>query len=359
MTSSSPKSSAQWRKYNTFTSQLTVAADGEDPGRTDSRYELFSDTPQMTHCTSWMAAGRPANSSICSQTSCQTWKWESGGTADLWTCLRAAVSCQFEGDCLALEQWKSWKHLSDLFKPRLYPANVNSIDGLPTFTWLVKTFQVSCWPLDGHRVRDQCQNMNSRVQSGLLVVHGHGAAPLAGGDRGGAVGVGGPGAAHRELAASCGGHIGHITQTQASPRCPHTKTTCREAEEDVTQKERERDEEKQPSCVTTSEQLKPQGAISPKPFSDDTSKFITTNQQRDSYVSWPSWPSVAFGETGAEIQRRNLQSWTGRCRFSSSQLQPEDWRRADSPSRWRLCEALRKQDGCYNTGHGQQCQCIV
>lgn len=64
-----------------------------------------------------------------------------------------------------------------------------------------------------------------RIQRGFLVVHDHGAAPLARRDGGGATAVGGTRAG--ELAEGCRGQIGHVTQTQAPPSCPHTTHACR------------------------------------------------------------------------------------------------------------------------------------
>ena len=86
---------------------------------------------------------------------------------------------------------------------------------------------------------------NVPVQRGLLVVHHHGAAPLASGDRGGASAI------RRVLAIGCRGHIGHITQTQAPPCCPYTKPTCGNVKEDVT---REREKETEVVCLSVRDQ---------------------------------------------------------------------------------------------------------
>lgn len=77
------------------------------------------------------------------------------------------------------------------------------------------------------------QNVNLRVKRGFLVVHHHGAAPLASLNRRGAPGVRGARPAAGELATRCGGQIGHITQTQAPPCCPDTVITCREVNQNV------------------------------------------------------------------------------------------------------------------------------
>lgn len=76
-------------------------------------------------------------------------------------------------------------------------------------------------------------NVNIRVQRGFLVVHHHGAAPLASLNRRGALGTRGARPAAGELATHCGGQIGHITQTQAPPCCPDTVITCREVNQNV------------------------------------------------------------------------------------------------------------------------------
>ena len=92
-------------------------------------------------------------------------------------------------------------------------------------TALLKRHLNQCCDLRGHY---------SRAEWRLLVVHRQGAASLAAGC--GAVGGAGP--RSWDLQIGCGGHVGHITQTQAPPHWLHTKPTCmwrgeREREEGV------------------------------------------------------------------------------------------------------------------------------
>lgn len=203
-------------------------------------------------------------------------------------------------------------------------------------------------------------HVNLRMQWWLLIVHHHGAAPLATRNWGGISGIRRSRAPTGELAIGCRGQIGHITQTQAPPCCPYTKPTCRNVREDVIHKKR-----RQESCVFMCKDQNREKTVQwghcfktwhynenvirlthvLTDAGDDrllSRKHFWQWQWMMTYVSCTLFcSSVACGVVReVECHRRNLQNWTGRCLFLSSRLQPEGWREANYPAPLPLCVAL-------------------